>query len=482
MAVKNSIITDIGLERAAQANEKGVHLTIEKFVIGSAFGYEPLQSDQKIRGDYLYEANPAEYKYVGDKTIRIKCIVPQEVGPFTWGEVGLYLDSGELFALAVLPEGQKKYSSIENDLSNTLTFYCYLTLSQSNVSITLDYGENPLSIVEIIDGYKFASLNKPSASDPSVQAVIMHELTPNRDSTVLVKSDPNRWTIASTYQIKYTHQKAVASTTSYFEIDAPSTNRYSPNKRDATQAQNVWVVQFSDGSMRSIKSVEFIEDSKRLRFNYNEILAAPRPLESNITLHKVNDPTYDYPLNYNDIEGKIDYSSITGKPSFFGGVPIGGMILWPINSTPDNFIIANGTNLSRKNYSELFKVYGTYFGAGDGSTTFGTPDMRDFYPVGAGSRVGIGSTVDDGLPNLTGRIYNDFAKHPVSEAGKDASVASNSALYFGTFGGCRATDTNFDGGAAKSIDFNASRANAIFGRANYVRPRSRGVHYLIRYR
>ena len=49
------VITNTGLERAAQANKQGVSLTIAKFVVGSAFGYTPLASDTKIHGDYLYE-------------------------------------------------------------------------------------------------------------------------------------------------------------------------------------------------------------------------------------------------------------------------------------------------------------------------------------------------------------------------------------------------------------------------------------------
>jgi microcystin-dependent protein len=36
----------------------------------------------------------------------------------------------------------------------------------------------------------------------------------------------------------------------------------------------------------------------------------------------------------------------------------------------------NGQNLSRTSYAALFGALGTTYGAGDGSTTFGTPDIR----------------------------------------------------------------------------------------------------------
>lgn len=461
----NAIITDVGLDRAAQANEKGMSITIGKFVLGSAYGYTPLVSDTKIHGDYLYESNPVDYKYMGNKTVRITCTIPQEAGPFQWGEVGIYLDTGELFALIALPQLQSKYSSIENDLSNTLTFYCYLTLSYSNVSITLDYGDSPLSIVEIIDAYKFSEVKIPKETDQSAQEVIVHETTPLQDSTLLVRSTQNRWTVASGYHIVYSHLTPVASTTSYLEFDASSASRYAPNKRDAVDAQGVWLAQFADGTFCTFRSVEYIENTRRLRFNYSEILDTPRP-RSTTSLLKCNDPLYDYPYTYDDINGTINYDMIVGAPTYYGGVPIGGMCLWPINSTPDNYIQANGAALSRTNYADLFRVYGTTFGAGDGRSTFNIPDMRNYYPIGAGSRVAIGRTVTDGLPDATGY----FGTISYSDIG--------GCFKAGAVQGVRGKG----GGIGNPVDFRLSYGNSIYGRSTWVRPQSRGLHYIIRYR
>ena len=43
----------------------------------------------------------------------------------------------------------------------------------------------------------------------------------------------------------------------------------------------------------------------------------------------------------------------------------------------DNWFICNGREISRTDYSDLFSIIGTSFGAGDGSTTFNLPDFRD---------------------------------------------------------------------------------------------------------
>lgn len=57
--------------------------------------------------------------------------------------------------------------------------------------------------------------------------------------------------------------------------------------------------------------------------------------------------------------------------------PIGVIMGWGVpGAAPVGWVLANGQLLNRVTYALLFAVYGTYFGAGDGVTTFGTPDTR----------------------------------------------------------------------------------------------------------
>ncbi len=74
------------------------------------------------------------------------------------------------------------------------------------------------------------------------------------------------------------------------------------------------------------------------------------------------------------------------------GVPTGALIDWPIGgSIPDGFLVANGQVVSRATYPGLFVVLGTFYGSGDGSTTFGLPDLTDKFRVGASAVTGAGS-------------------------------------------------------------------------------------------
>ena len=66
-------------------------------------------------------------------------------------------------------------------------------------------------------------------------------------------------------------------------------------------------------------------------------------------------------------------------------LPIGSVIAYSGSNEPSGWLICDGRAISRTNYSNLFNVIGTTYGAGDGSTTFNLPDYRDRVPVGLDS-------------------------------------------------------------------------------------------------
>ena len=55
---------------------------------------------------------------------------------------------------------------------------------------------------------------------------------------------------------------------------------------------------------------------------------------------------------------------------------VGSVAMFITTVTPNGYIKANGAAVSRTAYQRLFNKIGTFWGAGDGSTTFNVPDLR----------------------------------------------------------------------------------------------------------
>jgi microcystin-dependent protein len=85
------------------------------------------------------------------------------------------------------------------------------------------------------------------------------------------------------------------------------------------------------------------------------------------------------------------------------GVIIPPGVIWPYGgaAAPTGFIMADGIDKSRTTYPGLFAAYGTTWGAGDGSTTFGIPKGYSRMIVGAGTGTVVATGTDPGVTIAT---------------------------------------------------------------------------------
>lgn len=63
-------------------------------------------------------------------------------------------------------------------------------------------------------------------------------------------------------------------------------------------------------------------------------------------------------------------------------LPIGSIMPYGSSTVPGNWLVCDGSAVSRTTFADLFAVIGTSFGAGDGSTTFNLPNLKGKVPVG----------------------------------------------------------------------------------------------------
>lgn len=144
-----------------------------------------------------------------------------------------------------------------------------------------------------------------------------------------------------------------------------------------------------------------------------------------------------------------------------------------LNSTiEDNEIWLEGATVSRTTYATLFSIYGTTYGAGNGSTTFKLPDFRNRAIWGA-NEFGYLSA---GLPNITGYIS-------LGRGFQGTNAQQHGALSFTDLDSTNNRLGNTDGagrGAAR-MNIDASRSSSIYGASSTVQPPAIKVRVKTRY-
>ena len=108
-------------------------------------------------------------------------------------------------------------------------------------------------------------------------------------------------------------------------------------------------------------------------------------------------------------EGQLLRAGSSGVPAFstINAVnPAGAIIMYGAATAPTGYLKCDGSNVSRTTYSDLFSAISTTYGTGDGSSTFGVPNLQSRFPIGfdGGSSyalAGTGGALTD-TPTLSG--------------------------------------------------------------------------------
>lgn len=137
---------------------------------------------------------------------------------------------------------------------------------------------------------------------------------------------------------------------------------------------------------------------------------------------------------------------------------------------PLHCVWLEGSTISRITYAELFKIYGTTYGAGDGSTTFKLPDFRNRAIWGSNTF----GYLSAGLPNIIGRSLLFPANDGVSPNAFTTTPAQGSLKVYG------AMDNR--GAGTNALGLKASLYNSIYGGSTTVQPPAIKVRVYARYK
>jgi len=159
----------------------------------------------------------------------------------------------------------------------------------------------------------------------------------------------------------------------------------------------------------------------------------------------------------------------SGESAFSVGSPTGSVISFAGSSAPSGWILCSGQNENRATYPDLFNVIGETFGAGDGSTTFGIPDLRGEFVRGWDNGRGVdsgrnfGSSQLDALQQMEGSFIPGDNPDPTGVFESGGSVTASTGIP--------------EGSTDKQVNFDAS---LVARTADETRPRNIALMYIIK--
>lgn len=148
-------------------------------------------------------------------------------------------------------------------------------------------------------------------------------------------------------------------------------------------------------------------------------------------LNEIDNELYRY---YNNAMNLLESGSGGG-----GSIEVGTIFQYPGTTAPTNYMICDGSAISRTTYADLFAVIGTTYGSGDGSTTFNIPDLKGRVVVGLdGNDTAFDTLGETGGEKTHKLAINELPKAtPTFKGGNDGNF---NMTYVGT-GGNFAADT-----------------------------------------
>lgn len=176
-------------------------------------------------------------------------------------------------------------------------------------------------------------------------------------------------------------------------------------------------------------------------------------------------------------DGEDGEDGAVGAAGTDAQLPIGAIIPFGGTSEPAGWLFAHGQAISRETYAELFAVIGTTFGAGNGSTTFNLPDMKQNYPRGVGA-----TTPTAGVLQATiGQQFGADGSHIIIENIPPHAHAINARDGAGALGGNNSAAEPTATGTLETLPTTmAGGTGGTTQRFDYI-PRSLATEYIICY-
>lgn len=157
------VVTEIGYKKILGRDRTGPNLNVTQFAVAQhPTDYTPVGTETSLQGTVLYKGD-IETSATNTRGDRIYlCTIPNTSTPGIIYEIGLYLDTGELFALAVLNPRYTKTTVFQ------LRVYCRLTTPKTNLSVEFNAVDNP--VINVLNDY--ADLPQANIIGPNAYVIL----------------------------------------------------------------------------------------------------------------------------------------------------------------------------------------------------------------------------------------------------------------------------------------------------------------------
>lgn len=421
-----AILTNYGAAQLANAVALGTQMNISAMAVGDGGGTLPVPDPAQtklVRETRRAAVNQVSIDEKNPNFIIAEQVIPENEGGWFIREIGLFDDNDGLIAVGNVPETYKP--NLQEGSGRTQVIQMVLMVS-STQAITLKV-------------------------DPSVVLATREYVTKSIDAAI----QASEARAAQTYQPKGDYV-----TNPYLKlellkkIDKADITQQLGNDTGKVVSQNLLTTEL--GKKAGVAEV----NGKLAKDQNGADIPNKDTFIKNLGLPEKYQPKGDYAL-------------------VSDGVPAGSIIFIAHGKgVKGRYLKANGAAVSRTVYAELFGLINTYYGAGDGSTTFNLPDIRDEFPRFSGDAHPIGSKQSDAMRNLTGFVYGRTVNTSGRVFGSNASGVFETSGESGEFMQSSPTGSSLPSDRLSTLKFDASKQVDI---ANEFRPRNIALEGWIKY-
>ena len=183
------VITTAGAAAIAAASTSGPYVRIESFKIGSDTSTASTSGQTDIIGTLLYSGTPSSYAHYNATTVQINIEIPADVGPFDFGEIGLFLPGNVMFGRFSFGAAQKKVVDLNNAFADVYRLKVLVSDAKGPRIFDVNTPEDNQYVLEV----RTLDLVGTPSQHPGNVIVAAHEPSDYDESIHLMRHTSVRW-------------------------------------------------------------------------------------------------------------------------------------------------------------------------------------------------------------------------------------------------------------------------------------------------